>query len=650
MILDNLNQEQRNAASSPLGNNLIIASAGTGKTSTIVARVAFLLGQNILAENIMLLTFTNKAAMEIIKRVSTYFPEQASKIKAGTFHSISYKLLKEKSFNLKLKRPNELKTLLKGVYEHYITDDSNMAYTHLHLYDIHSLYLNTFDTESFEEYIFNKYEKHRDFALIYQNIMDDFYALKQEYNYVSFDDLLMLSQELIEKENISFDEVIIDEYQDTNPLQSKFIDKMQKKSLFCVGDYDQSIYAFNGADINIISTFKDRYENATVFSLSKNYRSTSAILDLATRVISNNERIYPKKLEVVRQDTNIPPKLLVYSELYEQYSEISEKIAKSSSSYDDIAVIYRNNSSADGIESSLRNLGIKAKRKGGISFFDTKEIKIIFDILSLLGSKNDLMSFVNIFSYNHGIGAKIAKDIFHSLLKLGDGHIINGFLNPNNTKINIQQSLMSEDNLEVEKNLIYHSGLKKESLYFIESLKDLLFKIRKNKNPQDIVKQIASSKFYETIKNQLCFVRSLRKDGTNDEALKTIAKESITRKLELLINISKPYRKLETFIHAMVLGSSEISSKNGVNLLSIHASKGLEFKEVFVIDLMDGRFPNTTLMAKSNTGMDEERRLFYVATTRAKDILYLSFSKYDKIKRITYKPSPFLIEAKLISQ
>ena len=648
MILDKLNKEQRKAATSPLGHNLIIASAGTGKTSTIVARVAVLLEKNISPENIMLLTFTNKAAMEIIQRVSSYFPTQASKIKAGTFHSISYKLLKEKAFNIQLKRPNELKALLKTVYEHYIPDESDIAWTHLHLYDIYSFYLNTFNDESFAEYIFEKYEKHRNYSDLYQNIMDDFAKLKQEYHYVSFDDLLLFSQELIEKENISFDEVIIDEYQDTNPLQSKFIDKIQKKSLFCVGDYDQSIYAFNGADINIISTFKDRYDNANVFSLSKNYRSTSAILDLATRVISNNERIYPKKLEVVRKDTNIPPKLLVYSELYKQYNEISEKIAKSSNSYDNIAVIYRNNSSADGIESSLRTLGIKTKRKGGISFFDTKEIKIIFDILSLLGSKNDLMSFVNIFSYNHGIGAKIAKDIFNSLLKLGNGHIIDGFLKPNNTKINIQQSLIPEDNLEVEKNLIYHSGLKKESLFFIESLKNLLSNIQDIKQPQELIKQIISSKFYENIKNQLCFIRSLRKDGSNDEAIKTISKEAIERKVELLLNISKPYRKLETFINAMVLGSSEISSKSGVNLLSIHASKGLEFNEVFVIDLMDGRFPNTTLMAKSNTKIDEERRLFYVATTRAKDILYLSFSKYDKVKKITYKPSIFLIEAKLI--
>ena len=648
MILDNLNQEQRNAASSPLGNNLIIASAGTGKTSTIVARVAFLLEKKVSPSDIMLLTFTNKAAMEIIQRVSTYFPNEASKIKAGTFHSISYKLLKEKSFNLKLKRPNELKTLLKGVYEHYIPHENTTAYTHLHLYDIHSFYLNTFDNESFEEYMFNKYEKHREHAHIYQDIMDDFAKLKKEYHYVSFDDLLVLSQKLIEEEKISFHEVIIDEYQDTNPLQGKFIDKIHKQSLFCVGDYDQSIYAFNGADINIISTFKDRYEDASVFSLNKNYRSTSAILDLATRVISNNERIYEKRLEVIRKDTNIPPRLLVYSELYEQYGEISEKIAKSSSDYNDIAVIYRNNSSADGIESSLRNLGIKAKRKGGISFFDTKEIKIIFDILSLLGSKNDLMSFVNIFSYNHGIGAKIAKDIFHSLLKLGNGHIIDGFLEPNKTTIHIQQSLIEEDNSEVEKNLIYHSGLKKEALYFIESLKALLLKIRYMKNPQDIAREITSSKFYASIKEQLCFIRSLRKDGTNDEAIQKITKESIERKVELLINIAKPYRKLETFIHAMVLGSSEITSKSGVNLLSIHASKGLEFKEVFVIDLMDGRFPNTTLMAKSGTGIDEERRLFYVAATRAKDILYLSFSKYDKIKKITYKPSPFLVEAGLI--
>jgi len=647
LILDTLNEEQQKAVSSGLGHNLVIASAGTGKTSTIVARVAYLLKSGVKAENIMLLTFTNKASAEILKRVSNYFPDDVGKITAGTFHSISYKLLKKKDFSLNLKTSSEFKNLLKTIYDKYLLNNSD-AYSHGYIYDIYSLYLNTFDNESFEEYITKTYEDHKSLAWNYQQIIDEFEEVKRHYKYVGFDDLLTLGISSLKENGVYFDEVLVDEYQDTNPLQGKFIDVIEKKSLFCVGDYDQSIYAFNGADIKIISTFRDRYENTQIHSLSKNYRSTSAILDLANRVIIHNERIYHKSLEVIRKSSNIPPKLLIYSELYEQYEKIAQRISKSNTSNEEIAVIFRNNSSADGIESTLRKLDIKVKRKGGISFFNTKEIKIIFDILSLLTSGNDLMSFINIFSYNDGIGEKNSQDIFKNILRLGNGDLLTGLLSPNDTKVNVQQSLIEEDNKDEQKNFIYHQGLSKDSLIFIEKLKNLLKDIRYMNNPEQVLNKIIESKFYKGIKDKLNYQRSIKKDGNTDELLAKISDDNINRKTSLLVNIAKPYKTIKTFINAMVLGSNEITNKQGVNLLSVHSSKGLEFEEVYIIDLMEGRFPNTSLMSKNNADLDEERRLFYVAVTRAKDILYLSLAKYDKIKKISYKPSIFLKEAQMI--
>ncbi len=196
-------------------------------------------------------------------------------------------------------------------------------------------------------------------------IIDEYEETKGKFGFLSFNDLLLKMRQILLEEGIDIDEVLVDEYQDTNTLQSALIDAMGSNSLFCVGDYDQSIYAFNGANIENIASFTTKYEGARVFTLSKNYRSTPLILSLANRVIEKNERIYPKKLEVTKQGRNIPPKLLVYGELFEQYKGIARTIKNSYSPSEEIAVIFRNNASADGIEATLRELAINSTRTGG---------------------------------------------------------------------------------------------------------------------------------------------------------------------------------------------------------------------------------------------------------------------------------------------
>jgi len=299
MPLSNLNQEQLLAATCKSGYNLIIASAGTGKTSTIVGRISHLLSLGINPNEILLLTFTNKAAQEMISRVSKIFGNDiAKKITAGTFHSVCYKLLKELGLNISLKQPNELKTLFKSLYEKRVfvnRSDEASPYDGGYLYDIYSLYLNSNNNEDFSTWIVNKSPVHEIYTLIYEDVIDEFNRLKKEYGYVNFDDLLTTMLEVLRKQSFDFKEILVDEYQDTNPLQGRLLDAFKPKSLFCVGDYDQSIYAFNGSDIKIISTFSTRYKNSKVFTLKKNYRSTKPILDLATKVIEFNERVYEKK-------------------------------------------------------------------------------------------------------------------------------------------------------------------------------------------------------------------------------------------------------------------------------------------------------------------------------------------------------------------
>ena len=675
MALSRLNQEQYTAATTDAGSNLIVASAGTGKTSTIVARISYLLNNGVKPQHILLLTFTNKSAAEMLERVRRYFDKSVvEKIESGTFHAVSYRLLKRIGKDIKLKTPKDLKILLKTIVERRRFDhiDSPVKpYQSSYLYDLFSLYQNSTIELSFSRWLEEQGSEHGVYFDIYEDIFEEFLALKKEYGYVGFNDLLLLMINALKNDrDIRFSEVLVDEYQDTNILQNSLIDAFDKKSLFCVGDYDQSIYAFNGADIKIIGSFQDRYKNAKIFKLNKNYRSTSKIISLANRVIKNNPRLYDKELEVTRIGECDAPKLLVYEELFAQYHSISALIKNSKTPYEDIAVIFRNNASADGIEATLRELGVSCKRKGGVSFFDSREVKAMIELISVVVNPKDMMAFIHIFEYAKGVGSALSKEIFEGLFKLGEGDIYRGFFhprdisNPFKTRAkNYQLGLFDDyggfgsvsrfyklgfEDAFLSNPILKHVKLNEDGAKFIYYFYKFLKNSTRIKNPKTLVSHVLSSDIFADISGILATNRATRKDGSIDGHLKQEAKERIIRKGYLLQDIAGNYSSSERFLNAITLGSGEMSEGEGVNLLSIHASKGLEFTEVFVIDLMDGRFPNRKLMSKGGS-LEEERRLFYVATTRAKDRLFLSYAKYDKIKKITYIHSPFLSEAGLIS-
>jgi DNA helicase-2/ATP-dependent DNA helicase PcrA len=672
--LSRLNDQQYSAATAPFGHNLIIASAGTGKTSTIVGRIAYLLSKNVKPEEILLLTFTNKAAQEMVERVAAFFGREiASKIDAGTFHAVSYRWLKRQEGKVVLKQQRELKTLFRSVYEKRTfshIDCATPAYGANYLYDVYSYYQNTELSVHFEEWITTRQDEHAVYAAIYADIVDEFEHLKKEYGFVNFNDLLLLMRNLASKSDLGYKEVLIDEYQDTNALQGTLINAMKPPSLFCVGDYDQSIYAFNGADISIIGSFSRNYPGASVHTLNKNYRSTVPILSLANTVISYNERIYPKALEVTRTGAAHNPTLLIYDELFDQYHGIAQLIGDSGTQRDEIAVIFRNNASADGIEAALRELGIPCRRRGGVSFFDSKEVKALLDIYTLLVNESDMMAFIHLFDYAKGVGSAIAKELFVALQKLGHGSFLRGLYTPDTSisnpfekrRTNHQLGLFDDfaelgsagrfAKLRLDPNfmgnpILKHAKLTKDSATFLHDLFILFRQLRDAHEPKVAVQKIALSKLYAHVIEMLSHRRALTENGAVDERAKAEAEERIRRKCTLLFELSRPYKDHERFLNAMVLGSQDLTQGEGVHLLSIHASKGLEYQEVYVIDLMDGRFPNRKLMSRSGS-IEEERRLFYVAVTRAKDRLYLSYAKFDKIKKTNFVPSQFLFEAGLI--
>ena len=676
MPLSRLNEQQLSAATAPFGRNLIIASAGTGKTSTIVGRIGHLLSNGIKPNEILLLTFTNKAAAEMVERVAQYFgADIATKIDAGTFHAVSYRWLKKEDKRVVLKQQRELKTLFRSVHDKrsFMHIDAEVtAYGGNYLYDLYSFYQNTEMNLDFESWIKENQSEHAVYAMIYADIVDEFESLKTQYGFLNFNDLLIKMRDLCHTKELGYKEVLIDEYQDTNALQGTLIDAMKPESLFCVGDYDQSIYAFNGADISIIGTFAKKFSDANIFTLNKNYRSTIPILSLANKVISYNERIYEKALEFTRTDAHArPPKLIAYDELFDQYHNIAASIRDSMTARDEIAVIFRNNSSADGIEVALKELGIACRRKGGTSFFDSKEIKVLLDLYTLLINESDMMAFIHLFEYAKGIGTSMAKEIYTALKTLGNGSIFYGLYapdvsitNPFEKRVLNHQLGLFDDFLELgamgrfaklgfeekflKNTVLKHPKLTKEGATFLHLFYQLFRDLKGIKQPRTIVKKMASSELYKNITSHLAQKRAQQKDGSIDEKQEQEAKVRIARKAILLEELSKPYKEHERFLNAMILGSQDLTQGEGVHLLSIHASKGLEYKEVYVIDLMDGRFPNRKLMSRGGS-IDEERRLFYVAVTRAKDILYLSYAKYDKIKKIDFVASQFLYEAGLIA-
>ncbi len=674
MPLSRLNPQQYAAATSKDSQNLIIASAGTGKTSTIVGRIGYLLASGVQPQEILLLTFTNKAAAEMVERVASFFGKEiAAKIDAGTFHAVSYRWLKKHDKKVVLKQQRELKTLFRSVFEKRSFMNVNADITPYggnYLYDVYSFYQNTELHRDFESWVKEKYPEHEPFSMIYADVVDEFESLKKEYGFVNFNDLLLHFREMCQTNDLGYKEVLVDEYQDTNALQGTLIEAMNPPSLFCVGDYDQSIYAFNGADISIIGSFTTKFPHAKVHTLTKNYRSTLAILSLATKVIEHNERIYPKQLEVTRNQSAQSPKLLAYDELFDQYHAMAAQIRDSQTPREEIAVIFRNNSSADGIEVGLRELGIPCKRKGGTSFFDSREVKAVLDLYTLMVNESDMMAFIHLFEFAKGIGSAMAKEMYIALKTLGHGSIFYGLYAPDESmnnpfekrKVSHQLGLFDDflelgavgkfaklgfENKFMQNPILKHPKLTKDGATFLHDFYLLYRDLKGIKQPKIIVKKIAASSLYKHISDVLSTKRATLKDGSIDEKQKTESLTRIARKMLLLEELSKPYSEHERFLNAMILGSSDLTQGEGVNLLSVHASKGLEYKEVYVVDLMDGRFPNRKLMQRGGS-LDEERRLFYVAVTRAKDILYLSYAKYDKIKKTNFVPSQFLYEAGLV--
>ncbi len=291
------------------------------------------------------------------------------------------------------------------------------------------------------------------------------------------------------------------------------------------------------------------------------------------------------------------------------------------------------------------------------------------DLATLMVNPKDMMAFIHLYEYAKGVGSATAKELFEGLTTLGEGNLLQGILDPaamtnpfRERTTNYQLGLFDHpshvgsvsrfSHLGLEESfmahpILKHPALNAEAVRFLHAHFRLVESLKLKKNPVSVMRAILSSKLYAGIVDQLATKRATLKNGEIDPMRKEEALERIRRKGNLLLQLAGAYGTLEKFINAMVLGGGELSEGEGVNLLTVHASKGLEFDEVYVIDLMDGRFPNRKLASKAGL-VEEERRLFYVAVTRAKNRLFLSYARHDAFKDIDFLPSQFLYEAGLL--
>jgi len=614
-IINTLNAEQRDAALSEFDKTLVVASAGTGKTSTIMARIENLLHNGARPEEIMLITFTSKAASEMLERLERYFSSDiVEKITAGTFHATALKHISASVKGMKIIQNFEARTLLKNTASRVgLNSLGEERYSNNQLLYLFGKFQSS-RIESVQEFIESEIKEsdtkeHR--CDIYEDLYHEFQKTKAKNKMFEFNDLLLYAKQNCEDIGLNkYQHLIVDEFQDTNPLQEALIDAITPKTLFCVGDYDQSIYGFNGADISIITDFMTKYDNSAYFNLKRNYRSAPAILNLAEKVISNNERIYPKELiaEYKGVTGDEKPQLFTFHNNANQFESIASYILSiPEHKRADVAILFRGNSSAAGAEIAMKELGIAYDRKSGSSFFDRDDVKIMLACLMISTGR---------FKFEELLMAYFDIHASHLLLE------------------ELYRALVQADFTTSFAEHIQLSNQDKESIFV-----DDFFKLRKScqsiKKPLVLLEKVFNSKLFETLLEEQIYKGA---DFIKEDERK------IEEKKEIIRGAAGKHKTIERFIRSLDRkGQSEEDDVQKVNLMSVHASKGLEFDTVFVVDLVEKMFPNQRLVS-SGGSIEEERRLFYVAVTRAKNTLWLCYPKKDKKDR-TNEPSIFLKEA-----
>ncbi len=609
MSLKSLNKIQREAVESNNGPLLIFAGAGSGKTRVLTHKMYYLIKEkNYKPENILAVTFTNKAAKEMKERVMALLKKKNLSITIGTFHSICARLLRNEAKHLNISphfaiydvqdQLDLLKVILKelNLTKEQITP--NMARSQIS-------YLKSKMITPSMQHRKARTVMEKNVVEIYKNYQK---ALKKN-DALDFDDLLLFPLELFDnhprillKYQKIWQYILVDEYQDTNRPQFFLLTKLAEKykQICVVGDDDQSIYGWRGADVTNILDFEKSFPSCTVFTLEKNYRSTQQILDAATAVVTHNDHRAKKNLIAENGEGDKLGLIETRDELEEAdaiISALEKEIKLNKRTFSDFSVLYRTNAQSRALEDSFRRMGIPYNLVGSIRFYDRKEVKDVLAYLRLIVNLKDTISLRRIVNFPpRGIGTKTM-----------DKCVIQAA----SDNIDLFNVLKKADQLPIR-------GKQSESLlYFYKLIKKY----------HGLRNKLSASELSRTLIED-AGILILYKKSTNPED-----KEKYENIVELLNSIDEFCAKrtdsnLSDFLEEVSL-LSDIDhwndSDNRVTLMTVHSSKGLEFPVVFIAGLDDGLFPLYQAIEQKNE-LEEERRLFYVALTRAQERVFLLYA------------------------
>ncbi|WP_277283617.1 ATP-dependent helicase [Sneathia sanguinegens] len=602
-ILDNLNDEQKKAASYITGPTLILAGAGSGKTRTITYKIAHMVKEcNIPSHSILALTFTNKAALEMKERISSLIGNDAKQMIISTFHSFAIRILRQYGTNIgftnnfNIYDADDSKKLIKKIIKNSklnIDKTASDYYSKISRCKENGICLKTFDKEMNLKINDNRifYEIYKEYqeTLINNNCMDFTDILINCKKLLMIPEILAILQE-------RYKYILVDEYQDTNDIQYNIVKLLAQKyrNICVVGDEDQSIYAFRGANINNILNFEKDYPEAKIIKLEQNYRSTSNILNLANSVISKNTSSLGKALWT-KNGLGKKPTIYEACDPYDEAQYICNKIKSSSKKRSDFAILYRRNAQSRILEQVLNKNGIYCTIYGGLSFYQRKEVKDLLAYLLFLNNPNDSISFDRCISNpKRNIGDKTKEKIL---------------------------------NIAKENNISLLEALGKDTNNRVNSFYNLITTLA-----EDVDTLTVSALLQKLIEKIDYFEYISKLENAEDRKQNVLELLTYTHDLEKMTeNLS-----LDEFLTLTSLSSSNdnVSTDDKVKLMTIHSSKGLEFDTIFLAGFESDLFPTYTSILEPSE-LEEERRLLYVAITRAQQELYFTYCLSRSLNGIT---------------
>ena len=626
-----LNDEQREVVLAGGGPILVIAGAGSGKTRTLVYRVSRLIESGHDPSRLLLLTFTNKAAREMLRRVETLLAVDTRRLAGGTFHSVGNRLLRRfgarlgLTANFTILDPEDARELMEAA-----TSDRKIPTLERRfpkgdvLQDLYSYTINT--GRSFTEVLAEHAPHFSELETEIVSVFQRYRERKRQGNAVDYDDLLLLWKKLLDEVpaaatelRSSFDHVLVDEYQDTNRLQGEIVDGMAKlkKNVTVVGDDAQAIYSFRGASFENILGFPQRYPDVQTFRLTRNYRSTPEILALANASIAHNEKQFPKELAASRESGALPA-VVALPDIPDQARFVGQRLLEwhdEGEKLSDLAVLYRAHYQALELQIELTRRGIPYEIRSGTRFFEQRHVKDVLAFLRIVVNPKDELSWKRALKLFPRVGERSAAAVWEAIGARPDP--LEAFRSLDAKSVDLGRG--SETALRPFRALLSQldsPGLRSTPAEAIRTV------------VEDVYKDYARAKFPNG---------NARLDD-----------------LEQFAQFAQTYDSLPAFLEDVTL-FNELSGEDVVAgepdddrvvLSSIHQAKGLEWSRVIVMGLSEGRFPNYRSIA-TDEGLEEERRLFYVAVTRAKNELALVYPMLARDRYgvdVILEPSRFVAE------